>query len=153
MTKFEHYVTFVMTFLWFLIKIRQTWNSKLRKNSDWSKKNSLTNKKFVSPVFSNFVIFQNWLMKCQRPWLQKAPSKFEIIYDLELTYILYVGWFKLSRHGKLIGLVFPAFQTPAVHFPQVLPEKSAFTWLTFLFSKNTLNCCVCVYGFTKKTTL
>ena len=78
MTKFEHYVTFVMTFLWFLIKIRQTWNSKLRKNSDWSKKNSLTNKKFVSPVFSNFVIFQNWLMKCQRPWLQKAPSKFEI---------------------------------------------------------------------------
>ena len=74
-------------------------------------------------------------------WLSKKFVKIQNSRFVNSLFMIcnYVGWFKLSRHGKLIGLVFPAFQTPAVHFPQVLPEKSAFTWLTFLFSKNTLN--------------
>ena len=116
-----YYVIFVVTFLWLV------------------QKNPLTNKKFVFSVLSNFVIFQNWLMKCQRHWIGKIRQNSKFVNSLFMICNLHVGWFKLSRHGKLIGLVFPAFQTPAVHFPKVLPEKSTFTWLTFLISKNTLN--------------
>ena len=103
--------------------------------------------KTVQLFFSFFVIYEKrkWDETLKTLIWQKVRENSRFVNSLfmicNLPYIVItpVGWFKLSRHGKLTGLVFPAFQTPAVHFPKVLPEKSTFTWLNFLVSKNTLN--------------